>query len=937
MLFSFEVNNNFDKKLCQAVDTFGDQRMRGVNGLSTTKLGDINVAPLSVVKPSWMNGATQGTTPGGVSNVASAAMNAATTPAAGQATTGGTQQTQTAATRPSTGAASFQGNAQADSGVLHAGAAGFGGTNGYGGQSDDYFESGEYTPLEGFQGAAEGNGKDYLKRYKQYLRANGVGRGWLRRNRSQWKKQAGVAAWNRTQDQAQGAYETAFNNAIAQGADEAAAREVAGNSARAALNGFLNAKSVASAYKGSRYGASQMAANINRNGWRNSRYQAPVQAGDKSAAVNNGYTFNGISDLIKARRMKSYHDNIKDSKAWGEMDTNGDHDISDDEVNSWFKLRGNSGITDHTSYAAGKLYGATDDQFGSGPFSWDNKKRKLNDDSGYQFSSAGQDSLRNNNWSSLPEMSQYISGYGLNQEEFRDIFGDDAYNNGQWNREKLYDKIGYNPGRKYNSKQFALALGNFIHGLKFKWDNGRYVMTNKKGGLINKCDFGDQLIAADEEQRKRQAAAAAKRKRIGEEAKARQKARAEEASQQLLNDVGLSNFDQVNQVYTDLGLSGADNDVAKTRKLIEFKSQGKSSLANIINHSKKINVKTLFDGNDLFGEQNNGRYSMPGDMEFDSQTNLVYKTGSANPIGIISDGDEGGFLRKNWVKITPLKRDNTGSYTKDNDDQSFVMYSNGEIQHERMPGMFANPMKMNPMSLPTGVVLENANTVLPGSFKFSNFINNILAKNKFNTQSRNINTNYEFGESFKHGGSLKKFQQGGEVSQEAATQDAEQEQMVAALFGYIGAMSAQGTEVSAEEAMQTVSQIAQQDPSALEELMNPELIMKGAQFLQQKQPDVFEQLGGNTIMESLQSQIASAKRGAKLQFINTLKGNCPEGYEVKYMFAGGNMCPVCQRKKMQQIKQEKCGGKTLKKGGVSKTMDDIKAEIKKCGGKTKKK
>jgi len=56
--------------------------------------------------------------------------------------------------------------------------------------------------------------------------------------------------------------------------------------------------------------------------------------------------------------------------------------------------------------------------------------------------------------------------------------------------------------------------------------------------------------------------------------------------------------------------------------------------------------------------------------------------------------------------------------------------------------------------------------------------------------------------------------------------------------------------------------------------------------------------GGLTkVLSQMQSQaVQAAKHGAKLQYIQRLKGVCPEGYEMTYMKAGGKVCPVCKKK-----------------------------------------
>lgn len=79
-----------------------------------------------------------------------------------------------------------------------------------------------------------------------------------------------------------------------------------------------------------------------------------------------------------------------------------------------------------------------------------------------------------------------------------------------------------------------------------------------------------------------------------------------------------------------------------------------------------------------------------------------------------------------------------------------------------------------------------------------------------------------------------------------------------------------------------------------------------------------QQMENNTIM---------ARLGSKLNYIQKLNNKCPEGYEIEYYQAGGNICTRCKQKGAIPMAAKK-------NGGVAK---DIKAEIAKCGCKTKKK
>ena len=78
-----------------------------------------------------------------------------------------------------------------------------------------------------------------------------------------------------------------------------------------------------------------------------------------------------------------------------------------------------------------------------------------------------------------------------------------------------------------------------------------------------------------------------------------------------------------------------------------------------------------------------------------------------------------------------------------------------------------------------------------------------------------------------------------------------------------------------------------------------------------------QQMENNTIM---------ARLGSKLNYIQKLNNKCPEGYEIEYYRAGGELCSRCRQGAIPMAAK--------KNGGVAK---DIKAEIAKCGCKTKKK
>jgi len=70
------------------------------------------------------------------------------------------------------------------------------------------------------------------------------------------------------------------------------------------------------------------------------------------------------------------------------------------------------------------------------------------------------------------------------------------------------------------------------------------------------------------------------------------------------------------------------------------------------------------------------------------------------------------------------------------------------------------------------------------------------------------------------------------------------------------------------------------------------------------------------------TQPVTARLGAKLNYIRTIKGECPEGQKLVYFKEGGRVCKKCV---------EAAGGAKVKDG--KKEIADFK---KACGGKTKK-
>lgn len=136
------------------------------------------------------------------------------------------------------------------------------------------------------------------------------------------------------------------------------------------------------------------------------------------------------------------------------------------------------------------------------------------------------------------------------------------------------------------------------------------------------------------------------------------------------------------------------------------------------------------------------------------------------------------------------------------------------------------------------------------------------------------------------------------------------------------------------------------------------LAQKTGAKTQQELETAIQQLGEQGLRQAYQEflqviqqqQVQAAKFGAKLDYINQLRGKCPEGYEVEYYKAGGRMCKKCVQKAKQEkssnpVDEFKCGRKMKKAQGGA--IDLEKRRVKKkelggdvtlnrCGGKSKK-
>lgn len=132
-----------------------------------------------------------------------------------------------------------------------------------------------------------------------------------------------------------------------------------------------------------------------------------------------------------------------------------------------------------------------------------------------------------------------------------------------------------------------------------------------------------------------------------------------------------------------------------------------------------------------------------------------------------------------------------------------------------------------------------------------------------------------------------------------------------ALLGYVVATKKQPK--SEQEIMELAKQL-----QILKQSKNPE---------EQKKYQQLVQLGQQAQQQQAQKSVKAAL-GAKLDYLNKLKGICPEGTEKIYLEKGGCMC-----KKLKASE----GAELKKKEQPKNEIQKFKAEKKACGSTLKKK
>ena len=157
----------------------------------------------------------------------------------------------------------------------------------------------------------------------------------------------------------------------------------------------------------------------------------------------------------------------------------------------------------------------------------------------------------------------------------------------------------------------------------------------------------------------------------------------------------------------------------------------------------------------------------------------------------------------------------------------------------------------------------------------------------------------------KQGGKMNKFQYGGAVNQQQVAQE-----------------QAQAQQQQLTEIFQAIAKNPQETLASLQKQgVQPKQIIDLAQKMAKQNP------AAQAALQAISQMGQMAKEGAKLQYIKRLRGECPEGYELKMFKVGGKICNKCEK-----IKEEKKGGEI--KGDETDVVKEFKS--KRCGGKMKK-
>lgn len=228
--------------------------------------------------------------------------------------------------------------------------------------------------------------------------------------------------------------------------------------------------------------------------------------------------------------------------------------------------------------------------------------------------------------------------------------------------------------------------------------------------------------------------------------------------------------------------------------------------------------------------------------------------------------------------------------------------------------------------------------------------NNYLQNNIYNSPNwKYENQRWSYVPTNKKGGVLKMrninfFQKGGaakdtkkeQASEQQTSQPTEEQLIQMAIFGVIGYAASQQKQISIEDAIKNIAAIIKEEPDQIQQIASDQdLVNAGYQIAQKQEPEVAKQImqpgvAVDAVEQVMQQQVQAARRGAKLNYLRSLKGECPDGYYKAYYKAGGQICAVCKKKQERQekVQSAKCG-KKMKRGSITKAVDGIRTDISK--------
>ena len=122
------------------------------------------------------------------------------------------------------------------------------------------------------------------------------------------------------------------------------------------------------------------------------------------------------------------------------------------------------------------------------------------------------------------------------------------------------------------------------------------------------------------------------------------------------------------------------------------------------------------------------------------------------------------------------------------------------------------------------------------------------------------------------------------------------------------------------------------EKAELQKLFTAFLIQQSGAKTEQELTDFIQTLGEDGVksmyrkfIQSMQTGTQSAKNGAKLNYIKSLRGKCPEGYELGFFKEGGKVCAKCIAK---QEKQGAIQFRPMQGEKGTKMVQDFKKELK---------